>query len=535
MCKMIRIRQIKVEVEKDSLEYLNGKIIKKLNIRDEEILDLEIEKKSLDARKKEQIYYVYEVNVSLVNEEKVLKKKIQDMGVCEKEHYQVPTCIENKKLNYCPIIVGAGPAGLFSAYILAENGYKPIIIERGERVEDRVKTVEEFWKSGKLNPNSNVQFGEGGAGTFSDGKLNTLIKDKNNRVRKVFETFVECGADKEIMYSYKPHIGTDELRGVIKNLREKIIKLGGEFRYNTCLTNIIIKDNQIQGIEVNNEDVIKTNIVVLAIGHSARDTYPMLLKNKLDMKSKPFAVGLRTSHLQEDIDKSQFGEKYKDLLHPASYKLTYQASNKRGVYSFCMCPGGYVVNASSEKGRLAINGMSNHKRDSKNANSAIVVTVSSKDFGDGVLSGVEFQRKIEEKAYLLGQGKIPVQLLKDYRENQVSKTIGKVEPIFKGEYTFANLNELFEDEINDAIKEAFIDFGKKINCFNEDDTLLAGIESRTSSPVRIERDEFLESNIKGIYPCGEGAGYAGGITSASVDGIKIAEEIIKRYMKPEIN
>ena len=527
---MLRVRQIKVEVTSNNEENIKTALAKKLRVEINQIKDFSIKKQSLDARNKEEIFYVYEVDVSLQNEKDILKRNhSNDILVTPNEEYLFQV-MGTKELKNRPVIVGSGPAGLFCAYLLAEHGYNPLIIERGEKVEDRIKTVEKFWNTGKLNLESNVQFGEGGAGTFSDGKLNTLVNDTNYRGKRAFEIFVECGAPKEILYSYKPHIGTDILVEVVKNMRNKIIAMGGEFLYNTCLTNTVIENNSLTQIEVNHNKKILCDCLVLAIGHSSRDTFKMLLENKINMEAKPFAVGVRVQHDQDMINESQYGNKYKDLLGSASYKLTYKASNDRGVYSFCMCPGGYVVNASSEENRLAINGMSYHNRDSKNANSAIIVTVFPRDFGNNPLDGVEYQRRLEEKAYRLGNGKIPVQLLKDFNENKSSTSFGKVEPVIKGSYQFSNLNELFSNEINISLKEAFPYFGKKIHGFDNGDTILAGIESRTSSPVRIVRNDNLESNIEGIYPCGEGAGYAGGITSAAMDGMKVAEAIAKKYI-----
>lgn len=527
---MLRIRQIKVEVLADNSENLKKAIAKKLKISENEIKSFSIKKQSLDARNKNEISYVYEVDITLDNEKEALKKNhSQDIFISPNEEY-IFNVTGTKELENRPVVVGSGPAGLFASYLLAEHGYKPLIIERGEKVEDRIDTVNTFWKTGKLNKESNVQFGEGGAGTFSDGKLNTLVSDTNNRGKKVFKTFVECGAPVEILYSYKPHIGTDILVNVVKNMREKIISLGGEFLYNTCLTDLVIENNKLKEIVVNGCEKISCSCLILAIGHSSRDTFKMLLNKGLDMEAKPFAVGVRVQHTQDMINRSQYGDKYKDLLGSASYKLTYKALNGRGVYSFCMCPGGYVVNASSEDKHLAINGMSYHKRDSKNANSAIIVTVFPRDFGCEPLDGVEYQRKLEEKAYRLGNGNIPVQLLKDFINNKNSTSFGKVEPIFKGNHNFSNLNDLLPSEISESLKESFSYFGKKINGFDDGDTILAGIESRTSSPVRIIRDELLESNIKGIYPCGEGAGYAGGITSAAMDGVKVFEAIGSKYI-----
>ena len=521
---MIRLRQIKVNIEDEQTKTLLKKISKLLKVEPSKIKNYTLIKKSLDARKKDELFYVYEVDVEVDNEKEILKKnKSKDIFISPDETYIFP---EKNDIDQ-PIIIGCGPAGLFCAYILAEQGYKPIIYERGEKVEDRVKTIEEFWKTNKLNKNSNVQFGEGGAGTFSDGKLNTLVKDKAFRGKKVFEIFVENGAPEEIMYLNNPHIGTDLLRQVIINMREKILSLGGTINYNSTLTDLVIENNTLQAIKINDE-IIPCKNLVLAIGHSARDTFEMLYQKNLEMSAKPFAVGVRIEHPQELINKSQYGEKYYDILPPASYKLTYQTKNNRGVYSFCMCPGGYVVNASSEENRLAVNGMSNHARDTKNANSALVVTISPDDFGTNPLDGMYFQRELEEKAYNEGNGLIPVQLYKDYKDNIKSKEIGSIEVITKGNYNLANLNNIFPDYINESLKEAIEEFNKKINGYSNDDVPLLGVESRTSSPIKITRDEFGLSNIKGIYPCGEGCGYAGGITTAAMDGLKTAEYLVKK-------
>lgn len=521
---MLRIHNIKLKVEEDSSTKLLEKVAKTLNLNKDSIETLTIHKKSLDARNKSEIFYIYEVDVKVPNEEKLLKKYASsNIYKTPVEEYSFPKAKANIE---SPIIVGSGPSGLFAAYILAEHGYKPIVIEQGEKVEDRLKSIEHFFETGKLNPNSNVQFGEGGAGTFSDGKLNTLVKDKEFRGKKVFEIFVENGAPKEIMYLKNPHIGTDLLRDVIINIRNKMLSLGATIRYNTKLTNLIIKDNTLEAIEVNNSEIIPCKNLLLAIGHSARDTFYMLNKNNVSMTSKAFAIGLRIEHPQEMINISQYGEKYAKMLPPASYKLTYQTKNNRGVYSFCMCPGGYVVNASSEEGHLAINGMSNHVRDSKNANSALVVTITKDDFGNDPLSGIEFQRELEKKAYNLENGKIPTQLLKDFLENKKSTSLGNIEVITKGTYALSNLNDILPSYISASIKEALPNFATKIKGYDREDALLLGIESRTSSPVRILRDEHGMSNIKGLYPVGEGAGYAGGITTSAMDGLKIAEHLI---------
>lgn len=519
---MIRVRGIKINYKLDNESEILKKVSKKLNINEQDIILYKINKKSLDARDNNNLHYVYELDLYCNNEKEILKRN-KDVFETPDETYKVEIT-GTKTMKHRPVIVGSGPAGLFAAYILIENGFKPIIIERGQKIEDRTKTVNEFWETGKLNPNSNVQFGEGGAGTFSDGKLNTLVKDKKFRMKKVFDTFVLNGAPEEILYINKPHIGTDALCKVITNMRNRIIEKGGEFRYNTILTDLIIKDDKLEEIVINNNETIPCDNLILAIGHSARDTFEMLYNRNLNMEVKPFAIGLRVQHKQEMINLSQYSTN--DIT--ATYKLTYN-SNGRGVYTFCMCPGGYVINASSEEGHLAINGMSYHKRDAENANSAVIVTVGPEDFGNHPLDGIKFQKDLEKKAYELCKGKIPVQLYGDFTKQKVSKEFGSVKPCFKGEYEFADLNKILPYFITLNFKEGMNAFGKKIKGFAKEDTILAGIESRTSSPVKIIRDETCMSNIKGIYPCGEGAGYAGGITTSAMDGIKVAEAIMSIY------
>ena len=529
---MIRVRQIKIPIGKD--DFLRQEIAKKLHISCHSILSFTILKKSLDARCKADIHYVYEVDVEVLKEEKVLKRnKSRDVLLSPKEEYQFVK-MGSMALKYRPIIVGSGPSGLFCAYMLAQHGYRPLIIERGEPVEDRVKSVLKFWNEGTLNPNSNVQFGEGGAGTFSDGKLNTMVKDKYFRGKKAFEIFVENGAPREILYLQKPHIGTDLLRDVVVNIRKSIEHFGGEFRYCSQLTDIHIKDGKLYEIEINHQEKLPCSVLVLAIGHSARDTFSMLYQNGIKMISKPFAVGLRIQHPQEMIQLSQYNTLDK-RLPVADYKLTYTTKSGRGVYSFCMCPGGYVVNASSEEDRLAINGMSYHDRDSKNANSALVVTVSPDDVGNHPLDGMRFQQNLEEKAYLYGNGAIPVQLYGDFCHGIFSTSFGEVLPVMKGRYTFSDLNDILPSYVSSAIQEAMPVFGKKIKGFDRKDAILAGVESRTSSPVRILRSDRGEANILGLYPCGEGSGYAGGITTAAMDGIKVAEWIASKYHNLQSN
>ena len=513
---MIRIRNIKVSLTGD----LKKEIKKFLKIDD---FEYSIVKRSIDARKKNvSLIYTVDVNCSL-SDVKRMSDLITETPI-EKYEFKV-TGTTKQELN--PVVVGAGPSGLFIAYLLSLYGYKPLLIERGEDVDSRVKTIENFWNTNKLNTESNVQFGEGGAGTFSDGKLNTLVNDKEFRKKFVLETFVKFGAHEDILYDAHPHIGTDILRVVVKNMREEIKRLGGTVRFNTKLTSINVENSELISIEVNNNETIECNNMFLCIGHSARDTFYMLNEKGLDMSSKPFAVGVRIIHNEEDISKSMYGDAYKKL-EPASYKLTYNTKEKRGVYSFCMCPGGYVVNASSELNKLCINGMSDNKRDSGASNSAIVVTVNSNDFGDNLFDGLEFQRKLEEKAYTLGNGLIPIQRYEDYTINKVSDHFGHINPVTKGGYHFSNLNELFPEFINSSLKEAIPYFESKIKGYSDPDSLLLGIEARTSSPIKMYRESF-ESNIKGIYPTGEGAGYAGGITTAAIDGIKQAENYVSIY------
>ena len=550
---MIHIGQLKVLVEKvaakadrqdlkkgiisaGEMSVIKKYIEKKLKIKADDIRNIEILKKSVDARKKEQLSFVYQLDIECDNEKKIVSRyKKNDVSLKEKK-----TIIRKINDNIPPenkgqtVIAGFGPAGIFAAYELAKSGYKPIVIERGLDVENRKKTVEKFWNTGELDTECNVSFGEGGAGTFSDGKLNTMVKDRFGYNRKVLETFVRFGAPKEILYLQKPHIGTDKLADVVKNMRLEIERLGGEVRFGVRLDSINTeKENETQKIvsvnvtdrESSQKQEIKCEKLILAIGHSARDTFISLHESDVEMQQKSFAIGVRVEHLQEMIGRNQYGDMYK-ILPTAAYKLTHQTKDGRGVYSFCMCPGGYVVNASSQKGMLAVNGMSNYLRDSKNANSAMVVTVGPEDYeSDDVLAGMRFQQKWEKKAYEAAGGKIPVQLFGDFKKDRVSSEFGEVIPETKGEYAFANVRKIIPESVASSIEEGITAFEKKIKGYSRDDTLLLGIESRTSSPVKILRDESMQSNIRGIYPCGEGAGYAGGITSAAMDGIKIAMQI----------
>ena len=532
---MIRISQLKMPLGHTRKDLLL-KAAKELRIQPEMIKEVELIKQSVDARKKPEIHYSYIVDIALKSggrkeEERIVKKKKdRNITVHEEKPYSLPEC-GNEPLKYPPVIIGMGPAGLFCGLALARKGYRPILLERGEDVDTRTERVAKFWKTGELNPSSNVQFGEGGAGTFSDGKLNTLVKDTFGRNREVLRILTEFGADPSICYANKPHIGTDVLSHIVKSIRKEIESLGGQVRFLSQVTDFEITEGKLTAVTVNNTERIPVQAAVAAIGHSARDTFETLYGKQVSMEAKPFAVGFRIQHPQTMINESQYGMAECKELGPASYKLTAQTSYGRGVYSFCMCPGGYVVNASSEEKRLAVNGMSYHDRAGENANSAVIVTVTPDDFGsDHPLAGISFQRSLEEKAYQAGQGKVPVQRFGDFKENQITTAYGKVHSCIKGASVFGNVRAIFPTEIAQSLEDGITAMDHKIHGFADDDALLSGVESRTSSPVRIERDEnFVCASCDWIYPCGEGAGYAGGITSAAMDGMKVAEAIIQKY------
>ena len=535
---MLRINNIKMPINHND-DDLKKAVENMLDINKKEFKSFEITGQAIDARNKNNIIYVYSVDIALINEDKY--KDLPNVRKMEKSEYIVEKVeLKNRKR---PVIVGSGPSGLFAALILAEAGLKPIIIEQGKKVEERQKDVYNFFKDGKFNKYSNVQFGEGGAGTFSDGKLTT--NTNNFRMQKVYSEFILAGAEKKISYMSKPHVGTDKLIGIMKNIRKKIEDLGGEYRFQNKLVSItyenskiteaiieILSDKSDTEDEIHNEIYkIDTDIVILAIGHSSRDTFYMLNEKNIKMERKIFSVGVRIEHKQSMINHSQYG-KFADKLPAAEYKLSVKSENGRGVYTFCMCPGGVVVPAASEEGRLVVNGMSYSKRNLENANSAILVNVYPDDFGEGgVLAGIEFQRKLEEKAFELGGSdyKAPVQLFGDFVKNIKTKKLGKVKPSYAKGYKFANLNECFPDYINISLKEGIQLMDRKIKGFADYDAVLSAVESRSSSPVKIPRNEKFFSNIDGIIPCGEGAGYAGGIMSAAVDGIKCAEAVIEYY------
>ncbi|MCR5086338.1 MAG: NAD(P)/FAD-dependent oxidoreductase [Lachnospiraceae bacterium] len=510
-----------------------------LRVPEGKIANLEILKQSLDARKKREIAYSYELAVALMPGTKLPKHLPANVTPYAPVEFE-PSGGGTKPLRHRPVVIGAGPAGLFATLELAKKGYRPILLERGKAIAERVSDVEGFFKTGRLNPESNVQFGVGGAGTFSDGKLNTLIKDKDGRGRYVLKTFVSFGAPEEIVYKNKPHIGTDRLREVITEMTKEIERLGGEVRVNTTVTSLVTDNGALSAVVCADGTEIPTTTAILAIGHSARDTFEMLHSMGIAMEPKAFAMGVRVQHAREWVNRTQYGE-FADRLPSADYKVTYTDKNGRGVYSFCMCPGGYVVNASSENGRLAINGMSNYKRDADNSNAAIVVTVTPADFASEAdaanpadpLIGMRYQRNLEELAYRAGDGNIPTQRYADFRAKTPSTGCGAITPVNKGAVTYTDLHRCLPEFMAEAIAEGMEAFDKTMPGFADPDVLLQAIESRTSSPVRILRDESLQAcGVAGLYPCGEGAGYAGGIMSAALDGIRCSEAVMKEYAVP---
>lgn len=529
---MIRINQLKLPINHSEKELLE-KIRKTLKLQEKKggTFTYEITKRSIDARKKPELFYVYSVLVSVQDEVRLVKKIHSPSIVLEqKKGYHLPEC-GSQQLHQQPVIIGAGPAGLFAAYLLVEAGFSPIVLERGRAIERRTADVEEFWKTGCLDPTSNVQFGEGGAGTFSDGKLNTAVKDSSGRNTFVLETFVRFGAPSSILVDSKPHIGTDVLSSVIVNMRNYLLAHGCQIHFETCVTDFVIEDQRIKGVCFG-EKQLEAEAVILAPGHSARDTFLRLKELSIPMEAKNFAVGFRVEHPQKMIDDAMYGKGNAQKFHlpAAPYKVTSNFPNGRGVYSFCMCPGGYVVNSSSIPGQTVVNGMSYSARDSRNANSAIIVSVGVKDFGGtDALAGMHYQSRLEKETFQRGKGKIPQQLFGDFCERKNSTSYGGYASCTRGEAVFADLRGLMSSDMEESLIQGMQHFGHIIPDYDRKDAILSGMETRTSSPIRIIRDKALESEIKGLYPCGEGAGYAGGITSAAMDGIKVAEAIIRKY------
>lgn len=528
--KMIRINEIKLSLDDDE-SLLKSKAAKILKINEKYIESYTIFKKSVDARKKDDVHFTYALDVVItLDEEQILNKcKSGKVQIVKPYHYELP---QNKRTSqFRPIVVGFGPAGMLAGLILAQAGAMPIILERGKDIDARQRDVNEFWTKRKLDEESNVQFGEGGAGTFSDGKLTTGIKSPY--IRKVLEELYEAGAPEEILYSSKPHIGTDRLAIVVKNIRKKIERLGGEVRLESKLDKLYTANGAIQGVSYTHRGErtdIETDSVIMAIGHSARDTVELLYKLGVEIIQKPFSVGARIEHPQSLINKAQYG---KFANHPklgaADYKLSCHGLHERGAYTFCMCPGGTVVAAASEKEGVIVNGMSSLARDGENANSALLVGIEPKDFpSEHPLAGIYYQREIEHKAFLLGGSdyKAPAQLVGDFLQGKQSTQLGSVQPTCPTGVTLTNLDEVLPQKVSATMKDAIVQMDKKLNGFNMYDAVLTAPETRSSSSVRILRDEFLECNIQGIYPCGEGAGYAGGIVSAAVDGIKCAHSVL---------
>ncbi len=516
---MLQISGLKVPLNEGE-QYLEQLIRKRLKLSDD--FSYEVVKRSLDARKKDNIQYVYNVILNLSSEKKYLNGKFKNVTEFKKPEYNIEKFSPNKKV----AVIGYGPAGIFASLCLQEAGFDVTVFERGEAVDARDQSVNHFFKTAELNEESNVQFGEGGAGTFSDGKLT----NRSNNVRniKLFTELVKHGAPKDIMYVNNPHVGTDILKNVVKGIRETYKSLGGKIQFNQKMNSLIINKNRVIGIRADQDYYF--DFVILAIGHSSRDTFRTLHDQGVNITQKDFAVGFRIEHPQVDINKAQFGQEYSNpRLGAAEYKLVAQTEG-RGVYTFCMCPGGIVIPAQSKKETVVVNGMSYHARDLENANSAVLVTINSKDFGDGVFSGVEFQEQVESLAYELG-GKnyyAPVQTLKGFIDN-VIYPLGNVRPSYPIGYKEANLRSIYSDSINEAIIEALSVFNRKLRGFGIDDAILTGVESRSSSPIRIVREkETMESNIENLFPIGEGCGYAGGIVSAAIDGIKVYEVIRKK-------
>lgn len=527
---MLRISEIKLPLDHSETS-LRGAILDKLQISGGELKDFTIFKRSYDARRKSAIVFVYIVDVETAKDAKLLEKFTGDPHVIETpDTTYKPVGHAPKDLKIRPIVIGTGPCGLFAGLMLAQMGFRPIILERGKSVRERSADTFGFWRHGTLNPESNAQFGEGGAGTFSDGKLYSQVKDGKNLGRKVLIELVEAGANPEILFVNKPHIGTYKLIKIVENMRSVIENLGGEIRFQTRVQSLEIENNQVRGVTLANGEFIESSHVVLAVGHSARDTFQMLFERGVYIEPKPFSIGFRIEHPQNLIDECRFGEfAGNKLLGAADYKLVHHCKNGRSVYSFCMCPGGMVVAAASEAGKLVTNGMSQYSRSEKNANSAIVVGITpEKDYPENALAGIEFQRRLEETAFKLGgeNYNAPGQLVGDFLAGRASKKLGAVKPSYTPGINLTDLSEALPKFAIDAIREAIPAFDKQIKGFAMHDALLTGIETRTSSPIRIKRRADGQSlNTYGLFPAGEGAGYAGGILSAGIDGIKAAEAV----------
>ncbi len=531
MKKLIRIEEVILKLDEPESN-LKQKISEILGLPETEITNYKIVRRNIDSRQKRNIIFVYSLDVSVKD-----IKTIQRWDARHRVRVHEPFIYEEKKIDKKSdkqiVIVGSGPCGLFAALLLAKAGLKPLIVERGKDIDSRVKDVQKFIKRKKFNPQSNIQFGEGGAGTFSDGKLYTLINDP--RSQYVFSEMIKAGAPAEIAWSGTPHIGTDKLRLVVKNIREEIIRLGGKIRFDTCLSDIQIEKGKINAIILNGTETMPIDDLIIATGHSARDTYQMLYDHQITIEAKPFSIGVRIEHQAEMINQAQYGNFYQhQKLGAARYKLVQHLDSQRSVYTFCMCPGGYVMAATSETEAVVTNGMSEYDQDGQNSNSALLVPVTPEDFGsDHPLAGIEFQRHWEKKAYQAGGSdySAPTQLVKDFLQDKASKEIGVIKPSYQPGIKLTKLNSCLPDYIINSLKEAIPLMDRKIKGFAHPDAILTGVETRSSAPVRLIRNKECESNIKGVYPAGEGAGYAGGIVSSAIDGLTVAEALIEKYQK----
>ncbi len=531
---MLRITELRLPIDHPD-QALAAAIVQRLGVAEADLLDFVVFKRSHDARKNSALTLIYTIDATLRDEAALLRKFADDrhIGPTPDTRYrfvgQAPAGFEHR-----PLVIGFGPCGIFAALVLAQMGFRPIVLERGKAVRERTKDTWGLWRKNVLNPESNVQFGEGGAGTFSDGKLYSQIKDPKHYGRKVLTEFVKAGAPEEILYVSKPHIGTFRLVGMVEQMRAEIVALGGEIRFQHHVTDLLIDGGRVRGVKLADGSELRADHVVLALGHSARDTFEMLHARGVYMEAKPFSVGFRIEHPQSLIDKARFG-KYAGhpLLGAADYKLVHHAKNGRAVYSFCMCPGGTVVAATSEPNRVVTNGMSQYSRNERNANAGIVVGITPEDYPGNVLAGIEFQRRLESRAFELGGGtyEAPGQLVGDFLAGRPSTALGSVEPSYKPGVKLGDLSSALPDYAIEAIREALPAFDRQIRGFAMADAVLTGVETRTSSPVRITRGEDCQSlNVKGLYPAGEGAGYAGGILSAGVDGIRVAEAVAQSLL-----